>query len=147
MLCSNIDFSVNGLSTEIAFDHNGPPTRYKMKVNTCKSIDLVIRIELTKNLTIYFRMFLYLVTCFLRVTAMWFCFYQIYLENIEHVLSPLREFNIYIYIYTLSRRAALAVRWSDIPVGACSRPGCCEILRFVGSVYTMQYVELKGYCP
>ena len=34
---------------KIAFDHNGPPTPYKIKVNNCKLIDLVIRIKLTSN--------------------------------------------------------------------------------------------------
>ena len=33
---------------KIAFDHNGPPTQYKSKVNNYKLIDFVIRIELTR---------------------------------------------------------------------------------------------------
>ena len=59
--------------------HNEPQTPYKIKVNNCKLINLVIRIELTRsiwmprfsnfltNSAIYFRMFFYLVACFLRV--------------------------------------------------------------------------------
>ena len=32
---------------KISFDHNGPPTLYKIIMNNCMLIDLVIRIELT----------------------------------------------------------------------------------------------------
>ena len=70
---------------KIAFDHNEPPTPYKIKVNNCKLINLLIRIELTqailmlrfsnflRNSIIHFRMFLYLETCFLRVTVSFLC--------------------------------------------------------------------------
>ena len=63
----------------------GPPTPYKINVNNCKLIDLVIRIELTRaTLTprfwyflrksiINFRMILYLVAYFLRLTVSLIC--------------------------------------------------------------------------
>ena len=65
--------------------HNGPPTQYKIKLNNCKLINLVIKIQLTleilmqrfsnflKNSTFNFHRFLYLVTCFLRVTVLLLC--------------------------------------------------------------------------
>ena len=37
------------LAWKIAFDHNEPPAPYKINVNNCKFIDLVIRIELSRN--------------------------------------------------------------------------------------------------
>ena len=76
-----IDFSINGLSTENHFRSQRTRTPFKIKANNCKFIDLEIRIELTRailmpwfpnfqrNLTTHFRMFLYLETCFLRVTV------------------------------------------------------------------------------
>ena len=66
--------------TENRLESQQTQTPYKIKVNNCKFIDLVTRIELTeailmtrfsnflKNSIIHFRMFLYLETCFLRVT-------------------------------------------------------------------------------
>ena len=79
-----IDFSINGLSTEIRLrSPQRIPKPYKIKVKNCKLIDLVIRSELTlailmlwfflnflRNSIIYFGMFLYLVTYFLRVTGL-----------------------------------------------------------------------------
>ena len=68
--------------------YNRPPTPYKNKVNNCKLIYLVTRIELTQailmprfsnylwNSNIIFSMFLYLVTCFLRVTVSLLCWSQ-----------------------------------------------------------------------
>ena len=65
-----IDCSINGLSTENRFRLQWTPTPGKMKVNNCKLIDLVIRIEFTRailmpqfsnfrrNSIIHFRMFL-----------------------------------------------------------------------------------------
>ena len=38
-----IDFSINGLSTENRLRSQRTPTPYKIKVNNCKFIDLVIR--------------------------------------------------------------------------------------------------------
>ena len=77
---------------KIAFDHNGPPTPYTITVKNCKLIDLVIRIELTrailmhrlsnflKNSIIHIYMFLYCVTCFLRVTVSLLCRLQAVLK-------------------------------------------------------------------
>ena len=74
-----IDFSINGLSTEIRLRSQRTPTPCKIKVNNCKLIDLVIRIELTRailvprfsyflrNTTIHIRTFLYLEICFLSI--------------------------------------------------------------------------------
>ena len=74
----NIDFYINGLSTKYRLRSQRIPTEYKMKINNCKLIGLVIRIELTwailmprfynflGNSIIHFHMFLYLETCFLR---------------------------------------------------------------------------------
>ena len=90
LIRQSIDFSINGLTSEngqfkdvnITTD---PPTPYKIKVNNCKLINLVIRIDLTlailmpqfsnflRNPTIHFRMFSYLVTCFLSVTVSLLC--------------------------------------------------------------------------
>ena len=76
-----IDFSINGLSTENWLRSQRTTAPYKIKVHNCKLVDLVIRIELTRyfliprfpnflrNSSIYFRIFLYLATCFLRVTV------------------------------------------------------------------------------
>ena len=78
---SIIDFSMNGLNIENRLRSRRTITPYKIKVNNSKLIDLVMRIELTqailmsrfsnflRNSTIHFRMFLYLVTCLLRVTV------------------------------------------------------------------------------
>ena len=79
-------------TAKIAFDHNKPPTACKIKVNNCKSIDLVkqIKIELTRailmpqfsnslrNSTIHFHMFLYLLTCFPRVAVSLLCRLEAY---------------------------------------------------------------------
>ena len=43
-----VDFSINGLSTENRLRSQRTPTSYKIKVNNCKLIDLVIRIELIR---------------------------------------------------------------------------------------------------
>ena len=71
---------MNGLSTSGQFN-NRPPTPYKINVNNSKFIDFVDKnrvISTTlialfsnflRNSSIHFRMFLYLVTCFLRVTV------------------------------------------------------------------------------
>ena len=68
---------MNGLSTENRLPSQRTPTPFKIKVNICKLIDLVIKIELTSNfnvtLIIHFRVFLYLETCFLRVTVSLLC--------------------------------------------------------------------------
>ena len=81
ILCVTIDFSINGLITENRLVSQRTPTPYKIKVDNCKFIDLVIKIELTRAILIprfsnflrnsrtHFRMFLYLKTCFLRVTV------------------------------------------------------------------------------
>ena len=71
-----IDFSIHGLNTENRLPSQRTPTPYKIKVNNCKLLDLVIRIELTRailmprfsnflrNSTIHFlRIFFYLETC------------------------------------------------------------------------------------
>ena len=67
-----MDFSINGLSTENRLRPQRTPIPYKIKVNNCKLIDLVIRIEITREILmprfsnflrrsiIHFRMFLYL---------------------------------------------------------------------------------------
>ena len=77
----NIDFSINGLSTENCLRSQRTPKPYKIKVNNYKLIYLVIRIELTRvililrfskflrNSIINFRIFLFLGTYFLRVTV------------------------------------------------------------------------------
>ena len=44
----SIDISINGLSTENRLRSQRTPTPYKIRVNSCKLIDLVI-IELTNN--------------------------------------------------------------------------------------------------
>ena len=81
----NIDLSINGLSTKNQLLSQWTKTPYKIKVNNCIVIDLVIRIELTRlilmpgfssflrNSIIHFRMFLYLKTFFLRVTVSLLC--------------------------------------------------------------------------
>ena len=63
--------------------------------NYSKLIDLVVRIELTRailmqrifnflgNLTIHFRMFLYLGTCFLKVTVSLLCWLQAVCSNLS----------------------------------------------------------------
>ena len=45
-----IDFSINSLSTETSLRSQRTPKPYKIKLNTCKLISLVIRIELMSNL-------------------------------------------------------------------------------------------------
>ena len=84
ILFQSIEFSINRLSTENRLSHRTPKP-YKIKVNNCKLIDLVIRIELTwailmlrfsnflRNSIIQFCMFLYLETYFLRVTVSFLC--------------------------------------------------------------------------
>ena len=64
-----IDFFINGLRTENRLRSQRTPKPYKNKLNNCKLIDLVIRIELTrailvlrflnfmKNSIVHFRMF------------------------------------------------------------------------------------------
>ena len=76
---------MNGICTENRLRSQRTPTPYKIKVNKCKLIDLVLRIELTRailkprfsnflrNSIIYFRMFLYLKACFLRVAVSLLC--------------------------------------------------------------------------
>ena len=78
---NTIDFSINGLSIENRLRSPLAATPYKIKGNNCKLKDLVIKIESTReilmshfsnflrNLIVHFRMFLYLKTCFLRVTV------------------------------------------------------------------------------
>ena len=74
---------INGLCTENRLRSQRTKTPYKIKVNNCKLIDLVITIELFhfpeilmpwfsfffRNSIIHFRMFLYLKKCFLRVAV------------------------------------------------------------------------------
>ena len=72
-------------STENRLRSQLTPTPYKIKINNCKLIDLVIRIELIRATLMprlanfsekfdhSFRMFLYLETCFLRVMASLIC--------------------------------------------------------------------------
>ena len=74
-----INFSINGLSMENCLRSHQIPTPYKIKVNNCKLIDLVMRIELTRailmlqfsnfvrNSIILFLIFLYLETCFVVI--------------------------------------------------------------------------------
>ena len=75
---------------KIAFVHNGPQLNtVQIKINNGRLIDLVIRIESTRailmprfsffltNSTIHYRMFLYLETCFLRVTVSLLCRLQV----------------------------------------------------------------------
>ena len=73
-------------------DDERTPTPYKINVNNSKLIDFQIRIELIRailmprcsnflrNSMIYFRMFLYLETCFLRVTVSLLCRLQAVLK-------------------------------------------------------------------
>ena len=82
---SSYDFSINGLCTQNRLRRQRNPTPYKIKVNNCKFIDFVIRIEITRailmprfsdfrrNSTIHFRIILYLETCFLRVMVSLLC--------------------------------------------------------------------------
>ena len=98
---------MNGLSTENRLRSQQTPTPYKIKVNNCKLIDFVIRIELTRviltprysnflrNSIIHFRMFLYLVACFLRVTVSWLC----RLQAVSNIHVP-----IYPYLISEGRR-------------------------------------------
>ena len=103
-----IDFSTEPrpwLSTENRLRSQRTPTPYKIKVNICKLIDLVIRIKLIRtifvplfsnflrNSTIHFRMFLYLETCFLRVTDLLLCRLQV----VSEIHAP-------IYPYLISER-------------------------------------------
>ena len=95
----------NELSTQNRFRSQRTPTPYKIKVNNCKLIDLVIRIELPRailmprfsnylrNSIIHFCMFLYLETCFLRVTASLLC-------RLHAVLKT----HVPIYPYRISER-------------------------------------------
>ena len=87
--------------------HIGPQTLYKIKVNNCTSIDLEIRIELSRailmprfsnslrNSNIHFRMFLYLVTYSLRVTVPLLC----RLQDVSKIQVP-----IYPYLISEGRR-------------------------------------------
>ena len=68
--------------------HHGSPTPYKIKLNNCILIDLVIRIQLTgeilmpqfsnflRNSTIHLLIFSYMIKCFLRVTVSLLCWLQ-----------------------------------------------------------------------
>ena len=89
ILNCRIDFSyINGLCKASRLQSQRTPTPYKIKVNNCKLIDLVIRVELTRALlmprfTIFLkilifncRMFYYLKACFLRVTVSLLCWLQ-----------------------------------------------------------------------
>ena len=75
----SIDFSINGMSTANHLRPQWTPTPYKIKVNNCKLIDLVVLIlmlrlsNFLRNSTIHFCTFLYLVTCFPRVTVSLLC--------------------------------------------------------------------------
>ena len=91
-----LNLYINELCTENRLRSHRTPTPYKIKVNNCKLINLAIRIELTptilmarfsnflRNSIIYFRMFLYLETCFLRVTISLLC--QLQAVSKIHVL-------------------------------------------------------------
>ena len=84
-LCFNKDFSIYEQSTENRLRSQRTPTPYKIKLNNCKLIDFMIRIELTRAILMtrfsnflkisinHIRMFLYLGTCFLRVTVLFLC--------------------------------------------------------------------------
>ena len=101
------NFSVNGLCTENRLQSQQTPTPYQIKVNNCKLIDLVKRIELTRpilmprfsnilrNSSINFRMFLYFETCFLRVTVSLPC----RLQAVSKIHAP-----IYPYLIGEGRR-------------------------------------------
>ena len=107
MTCSIIDFSINGPSTVNRLHHNGPLHPFKIQENNCKSINLVIRIELTeeilmllfsnflRNSTINFRVFLYLITCFPRVAVSLLCRLQtvskIHVPIYPYLISELRR--------------------------------------------------------
>ena len=106
---TTIDFSINGLSTENCLRSQRTPKPYKIKVNNCKLIYLVIRIELTRfilmlrfskflrNSIINFRIFLFLGTYFLRVTVSLLLLLLLLLEKVgnarlgesdQHPISP-----------------------------------------------------------
>ena len=73
------------VSLKMSTSQRIPNTVYKIKVNNCKLINLVIRRELTRailmprflnllrNQTIHFRVFLHSETCFLRVAVSLLC--------------------------------------------------------------------------
>ena len=81
VICTVIDFSINGLCKENRLRSLRTKTPYKIKVKNCKLINLVIGINLTRAITmprfsnfmrnsiIHFCLFLYMVTCFPRVTV------------------------------------------------------------------------------
>ena len=106
-ICPAIDFSINGQCTENRLRSQRTTTPHKIKVNNSKLMDLVIRIELTRanfNATILkfseefdhpFRMFLYLETCFLRVTVSLLC----RLQAVSQIRVP-----IYQYLISEGRR-------------------------------------------
>ena len=109
---SYIDFSINDLSTENRLWSQRTPTKYKIKLNNCKLINLLIRIALTwaivmtqfsnflRNTTIYLCMFLYLETCFLIVTVslLW------WLQAVSKIHAP-----IYPYLISEGTRNCLLV--------------------------------------
>ena len=95
----------NGLCTENRIRSQPTPTSYNKRLNNCKLINFVIRIEINRsilmpratnfrrNSIIHFRMFLYLVTCFFRVTVLflWYAGQKMYQR---HNLFPIYSYLI-----------------------------------------------------
>ena len=131
MFCWNIDFSINGLSKENLLRSQRTPKSYKIKVNNCKLINLVKRIELTgavlmprfsiflRNSIIHYRMFLYLETCFLWVTVSLLCRLQ--------AVSTI-HFPIYHYLISEGRRNCLTL-WLAHQRNRDSQETCYQIYK------------------
>ena len=124
-----MDFSINGLTTENRLRSQLTPTPYKIKVTKCKSIDLVIRIELIqailtpwfsnflRNSTIHFCIFLYLMTCFLRVTVWLSC-----------RLQAVSKMHVPIYPYLICElRRNCSTLWPAMQRKRDSQETCCQI--------------------
>ena len=72
---------------------------------------------------------------------------SIYLSYVLYrFIYPIDLFIYPIYPYTLSGRTGSALVWHTRGRAFESRL-LQQVLRFVGRVNTVQYVELKGYCP
>ena len=94
-----IDFSINGLRTENWLRSQLTPTPNKINVINRKLIDSLIRMELTREISmprfsnflrnsiIHFRMFLYFETCFLRVVVSLLCRLQAVAKTHFPILS------------------------------------------------------------
>ena len=120
---------------KIAFDHNGPPTLYKIKLNNFKSIDLVIKIKLNrailmKRFSNFLRNVAMPVTSFIKATFALKLRWG--LELLYHVLSSVERLR-----YCIS--SCRALRACSIVPRPVERGGLALLYHVPSSVEGLRY--------